>query len=135
MSKHFDADARRHPVVNTLLTPNRIRAARLIAIAADFLQIALFPLFGEGFVSVLDDALDVVVCIVLTMLVGWNFAFLPSFVVKVMPIADLAPTWTIAAFFATRRKVVDSEMKNVTEVYSDPPPLPPQLPEGSSRVK
>src|SRR5437667_8036386 len=74
---------------------NRIRAARLIAIMADFLQIGLFPIFGEGFISPLNDALDCAVCLILTILVGWHFAFLPSFLVELMPIADVIPSWTI----------------------------------------
>lgn len=81
----------------------RIWIARGIAVAADALQIAVFPIFSEGFISPASDALDVGVCIVLTLLVGWHIAFLPSFIIKVLPIADLAPTWTIAIFIATRR--------------------------------
>jgi len=72
--------------------------------SADLLQIGLFPLFGEGLVSVLDDILDVIVCVVLTLLVGWHFAFLPSFIAELVPMVDLVPTWTIAVLFATRQK-------------------------------
>jgi hypothetical protein len=64
--------------------------------------------------------------------VGWHLAFLPSFVVKVLPVADLAPTWTIAIFFATRQKSVSTQPP--TEVYAEPV-LPPQLPEGPSTDK
>jgi hypothetical protein len=90
--------------VNTI-SKNKIWMARIIAVSADILQIGLFPLFGEGFVSPLADVLDVVVCGLLTALVGWHFVFLPSFVVKVLPVMDLAPTWTIAILIATRQKV------------------------------
>src|SRR6266513_1545163 len=90
------------------MTRNKIVAARLVAMSADFLQIGLFPLFGEGFISPLNDALDVGVCLILTLLVGWHFAFLPSFVVELVPIADLVPTWTIAVFLATRQKQTGS---------------------------
>ena len=81
-----------------------IRTARILAIAADVLQLVLFPVFIEGFASVLDDVLDVVVGFVMVRLVGWHIAFLPAFVVKAIPIADLAPTWTLAVFLATRSK-------------------------------
>ncbi|HZV35836.1 MAG TPA: hypothetical protein VFB72_14770 [Verrucomicrobiae bacterium] len=121
--------------MNTSITANRIKAARLIAIAADFLQIAVFPLFLEGLLSPINDALDVLVCILLTWLVGWHFAFLPSFLVKFVPMADLAPTWTIAILFATRQKSVSSDTSNVTEVYAEATPLPPQLPETRSQAK
>ena len=84
------------------LSPARIRAARLIAIAADALQIFFFPLFGEGFLSPADDVLDAAVAIALTRLVGFHWSYLPSAVAEVIPGVDLAPTWTAAAFLATR---------------------------------
>lgn len=86
------------------LTRKRIWLARAIAIVADGVQIGLFPLFSEGFISPLDDAFDVAVCLVLTLLVGWHWAFLPSVAVKLAPILDEAPTWTLAVFIATRKR-------------------------------
>ena len=80
----------------------RIRAARVVAIAADVVQIAGFPLFVSGAASPLDDVLDVVVAAVLTWLVGWHWSFLPSFAAELVPGLDLVPTWTAAVFFATR---------------------------------
>ena len=100
---------------------SRIRIARFIAVGADILQIGLFPLFAEGFVSLLDDGLDALVFLMLTYLVGWHYSFLPSFVVKVLPVADIAPTWTIAVFLATRQKR-DVKQSSSTQVYVDPPP-------------
>ena len=84
------------------ISSGRIKAARAVAIAADIVQIGLFPLFAEGFISPFDDALDVAVGVTLTWLVGWHLAFLPSFVVKLAPGLDLVPTWTVAVFIATR---------------------------------
>ncbi len=40
-------------------------------------------------------------------LVGWNWVFLPTFVTELMPFVDLAPTWTVAAFIATRERAVE----------------------------
>ncbi|MGE5180110.1 MAG: hypothetical protein ACM3PF_13565 [Bacteroidota bacterium] len=82
----------------------RTRAAWIIAIVADALQIALFPIFGEGFASPATDALDVVVAIAMTALLGWHFAFLPSLIAEVVPGLNLFPTWTAAVFFVTRRR-------------------------------
>ncbi len=82
----------------------RIWLARGIAVAADIAQIALFPVLFEGFASPLDAVVDVAVAVVLTLLVGWHIAFIPSFIVKALPFADLAPTWTVAVLFATRGK-------------------------------
>lgn len=92
---------------------------------ADFLQIVLFPLFAEGFISPFDDALDVIVCATLTWLVGWHYSFLPSFVVKVVPMVDMVPSWTLAAFLATRQRQVPPQSV-VTEVYAEPV-APPQI--------
>jgi hypothetical protein len=83
-------------------SPRRIWLARAIAVAADVVQVAIFPAFIQGALSPFEDALDVIVALLLTLLVGWHIAFIPSFIVKLFPIADLAPTWTIAIFIATR---------------------------------
>ena len=80
----------------------RVRAARLIAMAADLLQIGVLPLFAPGALSPADDALDVAVAGLLTWLVGWHWSFLPSFVAELVPGLDLVPTWTAAVLFATR---------------------------------
>jgi len=92
-------------MIRNRATPFRrlIQIARAIAIVADLLQLVLFPLFMEGFASVLDDALDVTVAVTLTWLIGWHAAFLPAFIVEALPVGDLTPTWTIAVFVATRR--------------------------------
>ena len=84
------------------MTRGRVVAARLIAIAADLLQVVVFPAFSEGGVSPFDAGLDVAVAAVLTGLVGWHWAFLPSFAAEMVPLVDLVPTWTAAVFIATR---------------------------------
>lgn len=83
-------------------TAGRVWLARGIAMAADLVQIGLLPYFAEGIVSPLDAVMDVVVGVVLVWLVGWHIAFVPTFVVEMLPVADLAPTWTLAVFIATR---------------------------------
>ena len=83
-------------------TAARIRAARFLAIAADVVQIAGFPLFAPGAASPVNDFLDVAVGAALTWLVGWHWSFLPSFVAELVPGLDLVPTWTAAVLFATR---------------------------------
>ena len=39
-------------------------------------------------------------------MIGWHWAFLPSFFVELVPGLDLVPTWTAAVFYATRRGAV-----------------------------
>jgi hypothetical protein len=43
---------------------------------------------------------------ILTLLVGWHWAFLPAFLVELAPGIDLVPSWTLAVFFATRQRIV-----------------------------
>lgn len=81
--------------------------ARAVGIIADTVQLALFPLFVEGFTSAFNDVLDVVVCILLVSLIGWSPLFVPTFLVEMLPFGDLAPSWTIAVFMATRSRRSD----------------------------
>ena len=81
----------------------RIRAARVVAILADVTQIVLFPLFAGGAASPWNDALDLAVAGVLSLLIGWHWAFLPSFLTELVPGLDLIPTWTAAVLFVTRK--------------------------------
>jgi hypothetical protein len=89
------------PVEAPAFTPGRVRAARLLALAADALQIILFPLFGEGFASPLDDLLDVAVAGVLIKLLGFHWALLPAAAAELVPGVDLAPTWTASVLLIT----------------------------------
>src|SRR4051794_32356123 len=102
----------------------RLRLAYVIAVLADLAQAGFFPLFSEGALSPFDDALDVGVGIALTALLGWNWAFLPSFAIELIPGADLAPTWTLAVWVASR-----GARKPSAEVL-DAEPVPAQLPAG-----
>lgn len=83
----------------------RRRAARLIAVVVDALQIVVFPAFFPGLVSPFENALDVATGIILTLLLGWHVAFLPTFIAEMVPFVDLFPTWTLAVFFVTRKKL------------------------------
>jgi hypothetical protein len=85
------------------------RAAWGLAVAADALQIAVFPLFAAGGASPADTALDVLVAILLTKLLGWHWAFLPSLAAELLPGLDLFPTWTAAVFFVTRSESTSGE--------------------------
>jgi hypothetical protein len=83
------------------LTPTRINIARAIAVAADCLELMVFPAFAEGFLSPVNDVLDVAVAIALFALLGWHWAFLPTFIAEMVPIVGLVPTWTAAVLLAT----------------------------------
>lgn len=75
---------------------SRFRAAMVLAIVADALQIAVLPLFVEGAESPADDILDFGVGALMVYLLGWHWEFLPSFVGKLVPGVDLVPFWTLA---------------------------------------
>ena len=83
-----------------------------VAGMADLFQVILFPFFLEGALSPLNDAVDFVVAIILTVLMGWHWVFLPSMVAKLVPGLDLAPTWTLAVTWVVLRRGT--------------PPLPPK---------
>ncbi len=67
-----------------------------MAVLADLVQFGILPLFIEGALSPLNDALDVVVCAVLLGMLGWHIALLPALVAELIPVANVAPTWTLA---------------------------------------
>ena len=87
----------------TISPITNFRAAMIIAIIADALQIILLPLFVEGAVSPADDILDLGVGAALVYLLGWNWEFLPSFLAKLVPGVDLVPFWTLAVANVYRR--------------------------------
>jgi hypothetical protein len=81
------------------------RLAWGVAIVADALQIAAFPLFAEGGISPADSALDLIVGFLMVRLLGWHWAFLPTLAAELIPGADLFPTWTAAVWFVTRQQI------------------------------
>jgi len=74
----------------------RMRAALALAIVADLLQIAIFPMFIEGAASPADDLLDLGMAGAMSFLLGWHWEFLPSFFGKLVPGVDFVPLWTMA---------------------------------------
>jgi hypothetical protein len=93
---------------NSLRTPEH-RLAWIVALGADAVQIAVFPMFAEGALSPADTVLDVLVGVLLIRLLGWHWAFLPTFAAELLPGFDLFPTWTAAVFFVTRQQVRTGE--------------------------
>jgi hypothetical protein len=76
--------------------------AYAVAATADVLQFAFGPL-GFAFV---DEALDVAAMILEWRLIGFHPLLLPTFVLELVPVADLVPAWTacVALVIALRRK-------------------------------
>lgn len=87
--------------------------AYIVAVTADVLQLLLGPV-GWAFA---DELLDVIAMILTWRLIGFHPLLLPSFVLELLPLADMLPTWTgcVAIVVALRKRQQDKIQ----------PPLPP----------
>ena len=85
-----------------VLTRQRIWTAYAVALAVDAVQFALGPI-GWAFA---DEILDVAAMLLTWRLIGFHPLLLPTFVLEVVPVADLVPAWTVcvAIVIALRRK-------------------------------
>jgi len=108
----------------TISPGSRFRAAMVLAIIADALQIAVFPAFVEGALSPADDILDFGVAAMLINLLGWHWEFLPSFLAKLVPGVDLVPFWTMAVVNVYRKSkrvaVTTEESREEHPALKDP---------------
>lgn len=89
-----------------------MRAAMILVILADVVQLAVMPFFVEGAESPAEDVLDLGVAAALVRLLGWHWEFLPSFAGKLLPGVDLVPFWTLAVinvYRKSRRAIVTAE--------------------------
>ena len=73
-----------------VLTRKRARFAYAVAVTTDLLQLFLGP-FGWAFA---DELLDMAAMILTWRLIGFHPLLLPSFVLELLPVADMLPTWT-----------------------------------------
>jgi hypothetical protein len=102
----------------------RIKLARAVAVAADLLELAVMPAFAQGALSPANDVLDVVVGVIMVWLLGWHWAFLPTFAAELVPLVTLVPTWTAAVFLVTRGHTPAQGDPRVTEPIDVPPERP-----------
>jgi hypothetical protein len=108
----------------TISAGPRFQAAMILAIVADALQIAIFPMFVEGAMSPAEDVLDFGVGALMVHLLGWHWEFLPSFFAKLVPGVDLVPFWTLAVanvYRKTKRMAVDAEQDRSSQPVLDDP--------------
>ncbi len=111
--------------LSSLSTRSRFRAGLILAMAADALQLFVFPMFAEGALSPADDVLDVAVAIILVRLLGWHWEFLPAFAAELIPGADLIPFWTLSVAGVYRKwkqvsNAADSPSKQHAALPSSP---------------
>lgn len=87
-----------------VLTRRRIWLACAVAVVADTIQLGGSFLGPPGWV--LDNGVDVVAMVLQTLILGFHPLFLPTFILKAVPVLDALPTWTGCTFvvIAVRRR-------------------------------
>ena len=76
------------------ITSRQKAAALAVAVVVDFVQLGGWEFFGWGFLSPLEDGLDVLTAVVLMAICGFKWQFVVAFFVELLPVADIFPTWT-----------------------------------------
>ncbi|MCU0785809.1 MAG: hypothetical protein MUF81_17550 [Verrucomicrobia bacterium] len=106
--------------LNTLFAPRELSRARVVAavtaaVLTDLLQIGLLPVAW----TFAQQAIDVVAMLGTMVLLGFHLLLLPTFVVELFPLVDLAPTWTgcVIAVIALRKHA-----QRATDQNKLPPP-------------
>ena len=74
-----------------VITRTRIVLALAIALATDAIQILLGPLGWTFF----DEGMDVVAMVLISWIIGFHPLLLPTFVLEIFPVVDMAPTGSI----------------------------------------
>ena len=84
------------------LTPGRVRAAYAAAVITDVLQFLLGPIGWVG----ADEILDVAASAIIWRLLGFHPLLLPTFLIELLPVTDMLPTWTgcVAVVVGLRRR-------------------------------
>ena len=82
-----------------MVTPRRKKIALAIAALADAVQLGFMPVFGEGALSLPDDALDLAVAVALVFTLGWQWRVAMALAIELVPAVALFPSWTV--FVAT----------------------------------
>ena len=72
------------------------------AVLGDGIQLGLLHIGMVG----IDEVIDVILMVVISLLLGFHPLFLPTFVAEFLPIVDLLPTWTgcVITVIALRRR-------------------------------
>src|SRR5437867_4771435 len=103
-----------------LFKSRELRLAWLVAIAADGIQILVLPLFVAGFISPADTLIDLAVALILSRLLGWHWAFLPTLFAELFPGLDLFPTWTAAVLYITWQRARSSPQPYIVVEFDRP---------------
>lgn len=109
---------------------SRLRAAMAILLAAglDAAQVAMGPL-GWAFA---DEVLDVLGLVVFSVTLGFHPLLLPTFVIEIIPVVDMLPTWTacVGAVLLLRGRSKVETSDTVTTKEPDASARKPTEPQG-----
>jgi hypothetical protein len=96
------------------ITTGQKKAALVVAGIADVLQMAVFPsaVVGWG----ISNVIDVVVAFILFAICGFKWQFLLAFMVELLPVAQLFPTWSAVVL------MLSSEEPRINIQPVNPPP-------------
>jgi hypothetical protein len=108
------------------LTRKRLAFAMVVAMLADALQVMLAVLGPVGMLA--DEIIDIIAMILIVFAIGFHPLLLPTFVVEIVPIIEMLPTWTAcvgAVIFLKKRNSGETIPIQAT-VTSEPvnPPKP-----------
>ena len=110
-----------------VLTGRRIWFAFTVAAITDALQLALGPI---GWL-LLDELLDVLAMVLTCAALGFHMLLLPTFILELVPVADMLPTWTgcTAVVVMLRKRAQAKPPVIITQEIprSEPPKLPESL--------
>ncbi|NOT39223.1 MAG: hypothetical protein HOP13_01895 [Alphaproteobacteria bacterium] len=91
------------------VTASRARLALALAVLVDAIQL---PLQGASLTGIgtlpaeaIDLAIDAATALIISRLIGFHWALLPTLAIELIPFIDLAPTWfACVTYVISRRK-------------------------------
>jgi len=109
------------------LTKQKIALAFAVAIIADSIQFPITAATATGVLSVpaegAEFALDCVVMVITSSLLGFHWLFLPSLVFEMIPGFDLLPTWTGCVAYVVWRRRKNQAEPSIVDAQEVLPPL------------
>jgi hypothetical protein len=81
--------------------PSRTRQflALGVAVTADLIHWAFFPVMAEGGMSPFDWVEDGIVTVILLLILGFRWELIVAFGLELVPFIDMFPTWTAFMLF------------------------------------
>ncbi len=107
-----------------VVSRKRVALAFAVAVATDAAQVLMGPL-GWTFA---DEILDILAMVLISWAVGFHPLLLPTFIIELVPIVDMIPTWTactgMVVMFRRRASGPPPPERPVYDVESPPASAP-----------